>query len=122
MPIISPIQQQLLQSPLLPKSEPPPLPKSEPPMLFKSNSENQQAFCCAEKPQINSLEELSINKAILDNIKVIDNWKHEQEILMRVNINIVLLIQFTLSIFFYYFYSKNMKKNKIELNYHLKLT
>ena len=73
--ITSPIQQQ----PLLPKSDPPPLPKSEPPpMLFKTSE--KQFY---EKAS-NSFEEININKAILDNIKVIDNWKHEQEILMRV--------------------------------------
>jgi hypothetical protein len=71
MPIIEHRKQ---ETPLLPRSEPPPLPKSEPPaMLSKINEQ-----------VANNLGELNINKAILDEIKVIDNWKHEQEILMRV--------------------------------------
>ena len=37
-----------------------------------------------DEESANNLGELNINKAILDEIKVIDNWKHEQEILMRV--------------------------------------
>ncbi len=74
--ITSPVQ----QLPLLPKSDPPPLPKSEPPPMMFKTSEKQ--FYDKQTP--NNFQELNINKAILDNIKVIDNWKYEQEILMRV--------------------------------------
>ena len=102
-----PFQQQQ-DPPILPRSEPPPLPKSEPPMLFKTNEQTSIV-----KPlSTSTLDELNINKAILDNIKVIDNWKQEQEMLMRVRNSSLLIFSF-LRLFYFRINSKNMKMNRI---------
>jgi hypothetical protein len=64
--------------PPVPVSEPPPLPPTKLPSEFENNNNNN----------INSngviSNENQIKKALLDNMKCVENWKIEQEILMKV--------------------------------------
>lgn len=55
---------------------PPPLPSSEPPLIDSHKSINELNHKDEE-------EELTIKKALIDNIKSVDNWKYEQEKLMK---------------------------------------
>jgi hypothetical protein len=72
-----------LKPPPIPKSDPPPLPSA---FLNQKNSKN--SFKDGEVNECSaiinkSLSEQDIKKALLDNIKTVDNWKQEQEILMK---------------------------------------
>jgi hypothetical protein len=62
---------------LLSPRNPPPVPVTEPPPLPSSvakRNDNSQAN--------------DIKKALLDNMKCVENWKIEQELLMKVKLNL----------------------------------
>ena len=73
--------------PPVPISEPPPLPPAKLPTEFE-NSSNNNNNNNNNSNNINSngviSNENQIKKALLDNMKCVENWKIEQEILMKV--------------------------------------
>lgn len=69
-------------------SPPPPIPSSQPPSLPTPTSTSSSS---GAMPIINSsqvvIDSSDIKKALLDNMKCVENWKIEQEILMKVELN-----------------------------------
>lgn len=59
---------------LLSPRNPPPVPVTEPPPLPNSVAKRNEAD--------------EIKKALLDNMKCVENWKIEQELLMKVKLNL----------------------------------
>ena len=60
--------------------KPPPIPKSEPPPLPFTYRQSE----VTENGLKQSKSEEEIKKALLDNMKCVENWKQEQQLLMKV--------------------------------------
>ncbi len=61
--------------------KPPPIPKSDPPPLPSGYLNSKSS---ADSTLNKSASEEEIKKALLDNMKCVENWKKEQELLMKV--------------------------------------
>ena len=72
--------------PPVPISEPPPLPPAKLPTELENSSNNNNNNNNSNNTNSNGVisNENQIKKALLDNMKCVENWKIEQEILMKV--------------------------------------
>ncbi len=73
------VLEHVLKPPPIPKSDPPPLPSGYSSHVKSSNSESSSSSLNK------SASEDEIKKALLDNMKCVENWKKEQELLMKVS-------------------------------------